>query len=117
MTPDERDKRDRSDIQFLLHRPEFSRFLWRVIQSARIFDRTTDGSESRLLDEGRRNLGLEILEMVEAGQPVPHPEGLPVLTIIQTLREEANPPPQEKKRGRRNDYDRNRDLDDGDPDE
>lgn len=113
MTPDERDKRDRSDIQFLVQRPEFSRFLWRVIQSARIFSTATDGSNDEAVAKiARQNLGLEILEMVEAGQPVPHPDGLPVLTLIQTLREEANPPSQEKKHGRRNDqYDRNGDLD------
>jgi hypothetical protein len=62
-----------------------------VIQQARIFDRTADGSDGDT-SRGRRNLGLEILEMVEEGQPVPHPEGQPILTILQTLREEANQP-------------------------
>lgn len=111
------DARDREDMIFLLKRPEFVRFLWRVIQSAGILRATTDGSIDRHLayDEGRRNLGLDILAMVETGQPVPHPEGLPVLTLLQTLREEANSQPQENKRDRRNDqYDRNRELADTD---
>jgi hypothetical protein len=117
MTPDERDKRDRSDIQFLVQRAEFARFLFRVIQTARIFETATDGSNDEAAAAlARRNLGLEILAMVEAGQPVPHPDGLPILTVLQALREEANPPPQEKPSGRRNQdrYDRNSDLSDGD---
>lgn len=115
MKPDNRDKRDRDDIVFLTGRAEFRRFMWRVIQTARIFTRTTDGSEGRILafDEGRRSLGLEILEMVEAGQHVPHPDGLPILTLIQIMHEEANQPAKEDTSGRRQ-YDRNSDLDDGD---
>lgn len=116
MTFEEREKRDRADLDYLLARPEFVRFLWRVIQLSRIFARTTDGSEGRILgfDEGRRNLGLEILEMVEAGQPVPHPEGQPILTILQALREEAIQQPQEKPSDRRQRYDRTQELDDPD---
>lgn len=117
MSPEDREKRDRSDIQELLRRPEFTRFLWRVIQSARIFSPTTDGSQGRDLsyDAGRRNLGLDILAMVEAGQPVSHPDGQPILTLIQTLREEANQQPQEKKSDR-NQYDRSQELDEPDAD-
>lgn len=113
MSPDEREKRDKADMIFLLGRPEFVRFLWRAIQSAGILSRTTDGSDSRDLsyDAGRRNLGLDILSMVEAGQPAAHPDGQPILTLIQTFREEANQP-QEKINVRRKDrYD---DLSDGD---
>lgn len=101
MTPEQQAK---SDAKHLLAQPEFLRFLWRAIQMAGIFAPSTDGSEGRHLayDEGRRNLGLEILSMVEAGQPLQHPDHIPVLTLIQTLREEANQP-QEKQNDRRND--------------
>jgi hypothetical protein len=93
--------------------PQFRRFVLRVIQMTGFFDTATDGSQhDAAIALARRNLGLEILAMVESGQPAQHPDGIPVLTLIQLLREEANPPPQEKKRDRRNDqYDRNRDLD------
>ena len=120
MTIDERDKRDREDLEHLLAQRQFLRFLSRVIQRARIFERTTDGSQGRDLSftEGVRHLGLEILEMVEAGQPVPHPDGTPILTVLQVLREEANQPGGERPNGRRQHerYDRNNDLgnDDGD---
>lgn len=117
MTADEREKRDLADMKFLVAQPQFQRFLWRVIQSARIFTRTTDGSNDRNLDhdEGRRNLGLEILEMVEAGQPVPHPEGQPVLTVFQVLREEATQP-QEKSNARSQRFNRTDELDEPDAD-
>jgi hypothetical protein len=111
MTPEEREI---EDIRKLLPLPEFKRFLFRVIQSARIFDRTADGSDGDTA-YGRRNLGLEILEMVEKGQPVPHPDGQPLLTILQIIREEANQPGEGKPNVRRK-YDRNAELgsDDGD---
>jgi hypothetical protein len=107
------DKQDKADAMFMLAHAETRRFLWRVIQSAGILSPATDGSKDRHLAyaEGRRNLGLDILAMVETGQPISHPEGQPILTLIQVLREEANSQPQEKPSGRRNDrYDR--DLDD-----
>lgn len=110
MTHEERDKRDRTDLQFLLQQQQFARFCWRVIQLARIFDRAADGSHDEAVSGlARRNLGLEILEMVERGQPVSHENGQPILTLLQTLREEANQP-QGETNGRRNQYDRNRDL-------
>ena len=108
MTPEQREK---ADAQFILAHPETRRFLWRVIQSSGILSRTTDGSVDRHLayDEGRRNLGLDILAMVEVGQPHTHPDGQPILTLIQVLREEANSQPQEKTK--RDRYDRNAELD------
>ena len=115
-----RERREKADVAFLLKQPQFLRFLWRVIQRARIFARVTDGSKERDLGffEGARDLGLAILEMVEAGQPIAHPtETAPILTLIQTLREEANPPPSERDDEERNDdarYDRNAELHDGD---
>ena len=115
MSPDERERREKADMVELLKLPEFHRFVWRVIQSAGIFARTTDGSVDRHLafDEGRRHLGLEILSMVEDGQPVRHPDQIPVLTLIQTLREEANQP-QEKTYANR--FDRTAELDEPEAD-
>jgi hypothetical protein len=89
MTPEQQEKADMAE---LLERASFRRFLFRVIQSAGIFTATTDGSKERdQFNLGRRNLGLEILDMAERGQPIPdvHPAG-PLLTIIQAFREETN---------------------------
>jgi len=112
MTPEQRQI---ADMKALLAMPEFLRsFLFPVIQMSGILSPTTDGSVDRHLaySEGRRNLGLEILAMAELGQPAAHPNGQPILTILQVLREEANSQPQEKPSGRR--YDRNDDLRDDD---
>lgn len=80
----------KEDMRELMGFPSFRRFMFAVIQKARIFDPTTDGSVVRSLDyfEGRRNLGLELLEMAEQGQAAQHPEGMPLLTIMQVIREE-----------------------------
>ncbi len=97
------EQQERADCEVLLRRPEFRRFLWRVIQTSGLFNRTTDGSDGRNLayDEGRRNLGLEILDMAEKGQPIPdaHPDG-PLLTLVQVLLEETQKPPTEKSNAR-----------------
>jgi hypothetical protein len=97
------DALERADQEFLNERPEFQRFLLRVIQLAGIFSRTTDGSGQRDLsyDEGRRNLGLEILEMAEAAQPQGPIVGIPASTLTQILLEEARRPKPEKPNGRR----------------
>ena len=105
------DKQTRADMAWLMARPEFRRFLWRVIQTARIFEPVTDGSDTRhLYHEGRRDLGLELLAECEAGQPAQHPSGAPILTVIQVLREEAQQQPDEKGKDRSR-YDRTQDLD------
>jgi hypothetical protein len=94
----------KGDIEHLLRQPQFVRFLWfAVIQSSGIFQIATDGSNAGTSQQGRRNLGLEILEMVEAGQTIPHPDGLPGMTLFQVLREEANKQPQEKQNAKRSD--------------
>jgi hypothetical protein len=90
------DKSDREDMDLLLQRPEFLRFLFRVIQTARIFQPTADGSDPRNLHEGRRNLGLEILEMAEAAQPQSPSPDIPATTLLQVLLEEARQPQTEK---------------------
>lgn len=111
--PIDRERQDREDMQYLVQRPEFNRFLLRVIQSGRILSRTTDGSPNDcLLNEGRRSLGLDILSMVEAGQPASHPD-LPAFTLIQVLREEAiqQQEPTNEKRRTNDRYDRTDELD------
>jgi hypothetical protein len=109
------DKTEKGDMELLLQRGEFLRFLLRVIQSAGIFTSTTDGSDSRHFQmEGRRQLGLEILEMAEAAQPQPSPD-IPAATLLQVLLEEARKPQTEKPNGRKDRYDRTADL--ADPDE
>lgn len=111
----------KQDMEFLNSRGEWRRFLWRVIQMAGILSRTTDGSVERSLDyfEGRRNLGLDILDMAERGQPIPelHSDG-PLLTLIQALHEETSKPSTEKPNAKRrsSSYNRNDELADADPD-
>jgi hypothetical protein len=106
----------KEDMTALIALPAFRRFLWRVIQTSGILEPTTDGSEGRHLAyaEGRRNLGLEILADAEQGQPVAHPTGIPLLSVIQVLREEVQSTPQENAHGRR--YDRNSELNGSDSD-
>jgi hypothetical protein len=96
---------DNADLTDLMARPGFRRFVFRVIQNAGIFSATANGSDQRTFYEnGRRSLGLDILREVDAAQPVPGPSGIPTLTLIQVLREEAqSQPPERTNRGRRND--------------
>jgi hypothetical protein len=112
------ERQHRLDLEHLLRQAQFRRFLFRVIQSARIFEAVTDGSDTRhLYHEGRRDLGLDILGMVEAAQPARHDSGLPILTAIQVLLEEAQKAAPEKG-GRGTRYDRHEELspDDDQPD-
>lgn len=109
------DKRARLDAEHLLAQPEFVRFLWRAIQRAGIFNTTTDGSAGRDLGyfEGRRSLGLELLDMAESGQPASHPDKLPILTLLMVMREEAqSAQPVERNRDSKNRTDRYSDLED-----
>jgi hypothetical protein len=111
------DRQRKADMGKLLALPEFRRFLWRAIQSSGIFDVTTDGSDSRhLVAEGRRQLGLELLADAEMGQPVMHPDRIPILTAIQVLREEAQQQASEVSDDSKR-YDRNAELDEPDEDQ
>lgn len=96
---------DKAELRDLMEtKPGFRKFLFRVIQKARIFEATANGTDHRhLIDEGRRLLGLEILREVEAALPLQSTSGIPSLTVIQVLREEALSPPKEKPSGRRAD--------------
>jgi hypothetical protein len=111
------DAQIRTDMEFLNSRPEFRRFMWRAIQNAGLFDQTGSGKSERDLAYagGRRDLGLELLADAEQGQPAAHPEGAPILTTIQILREEVN---EAKPQGRKKAYDRTADIspDDDGPD-
>jgi hypothetical protein len=105
---------ERVELVELMKVPGFRNFLFRVIQKARIFDATANGTDQRhLIDEGRRLLGLEILREVEAAMPLQSPSGIPSLTVIQVLREEAQSPSKEKPSGRRADTYRDLDGTDG----
>lgn len=96
---------DKADREYLMSLPAFRRFLsLHAIQSAGIFSATANGSDGRnLYLEGRRSLGLDMLRDVDEAQPLPAPSGIPVITVLQLLREDAQSTPQEKPNGRRSD--------------
>ena len=98
-------EQETADFVDLMERPQFRRFCLRLIQMSGIFLATANGSETRTFYEnGRRSLGLEVLRLLEAAQPVQGNSGNPTLTMIQLLREEAQSPPIERtKSGRRAD--------------
>ncbi|OHD00889.1 MAG: hypothetical protein A2885_13365 [Sphingopyxis sp. RIFCSPHIGHO2_01_FULL_65_24] len=95
-----------SDLMFLAGRPEFRRFLFSAIQLAGITS-PANGHETRDLafSEGRRSLGLELLQLADQGQPealrTPHA----LATLNAALMEAMNPPskPKEKPRDRYDD--------------
>lgn len=90
---------DPRDMQFLVERPEFRRFLYAMIQTSGYvgINAGADGRSVRdqCLEwhEGRRSLGHDILLMCEEGQPEPlrSPDGLPVATLDAVFREAINP--------------------------
>lgn len=98
-----------TDMQFLMERPEFRRFLSRSIQMAGLLEYSAsaaNGTDGRNLHfaEGRRSLGFDILRDADLGQPeaLRHPNS--IMTLIAALREEANTPQRsEKSRGSRYD--------------
>lgn len=109
------DKQTKADLEELLARPGFLRFLHRcAIQTGGIYAQkapTADGTDSRnLFDEGRRSLGLDILHDAARGIPVDDPEAAFGLLMISVLREAAQTQ-QEQPRGRRNRHDPDRDDD------
>lgn len=94
----------REDAEFLLTRAEFRRFLFAAIQSAGLFAQyaPANGQTGRDLTEGRRSLGLELLQLADAGQPdaLRSPEAL--ATLDQIIREAMTPQAKDKTRERRN---------------
>lgn len=113
------EQRKRQDMELLIQRPEFLRFLFELIQISGVLAPTTDGSVGRDLAyfEGRRNLGLEILHLVEMGQPRQHPGGLPLLTLYQLIREETLKPTETRNESRSTQYNRSDDLADPEDDD
>ncbi|MGY4397269.1 hypothetical protein ACVWZA_002463 [Sphingomonas sp. UYAg733] len=94
---------DLPDKLTLMESAAFRRFLFDLIQRAGVFHSSATAADGRTLYlEGRRALALEILRDLEEAQARPSPSGMPVFTLIQTLREEAHSAPTEKKLGRRN---------------
>ncbi|QNA85183.1 hypothetical protein G4G27_15140 [Sphingomonas sp. So64.6b] len=95
---------DLSDKLTLMENAAFRRFLFALIRTAGVFETSATAGDGRALYlEGRRGLALEVLRELEEGQGKPSPSGIPVHTLIQTLREEVQSAPMEKKLGRRND--------------
>jgi hypothetical protein len=75
---------ERADYADLIERPQFRRFCLQMIQLAGIFDVTANGSAERTFyTNGRRSLGLELLRILEAAQPIQGSSGTPTLTMIQ----------------------------------
>jgi hypothetical protein len=76
------------DKMVLIEHPAFRRFLLDLLQRAGVFDVTSSVSDGRnMFLEGRRSLALEILRDLDEAQAIKNPEGLPALTLIQTLGE------------------------------
>lgn len=101
---------EKGDMEFLLEKPQFRRFLYAAIQTAGILSNNphADGRKERDLSifEGRRCLGFDLLRMADEGQPEPlrSPEALATLAaIIRTAMT-----PKEKPDGRRSDDDHRR---------
>ena len=81
---------DRSDKLTLLENPAFHRFLFAMIEAGGVFDATATAADGRnLFREGRRSVALEMLRDLDTVQPLPNPGGIPIQTLIQTLREQA----------------------------
>jgi hypothetical protein len=106
------DKLRQSDMTHLMEQPEFRRFLFRAIQLAGHFDHTTratNGSDGRDLAfaEGRRSLGFDLLRDAQSGQPeaVRNRDPLNLMTLVATITEEIQAPPEEKKRDGSDRYD------------
>ncbi|MES2055213.1 MAG: hypothetical protein V4564_04665 [Pseudomonadota bacterium] len=94
---------DLTDKLSLLESAAFRRFLFDLIQRAGLFDASATAGDGRTLYlEGRRSLVIEILRSFEEAQPERSISVIPVLTLIQTLREQVQLPPTEKRFGRRN---------------
>jgi len=110
-----REQQLKLDMEELLKLAPFMRFIFELIQRSGYLDATTDGSVERILvSSGRRQLAREILDMVEIGQPAAHPGNMPILTLMQTLREEAQQHT-ESRNEKSSRYDRTAEL--ADPDE
>lgn len=99
------DKSEQADMERLVERPEFLRFLGRVVAAAGIHAAATTGTDGqRWAGEGRRDLGLTILHDAARGVSTDNPAGPFSELLIQVLREEAQAAITETTRGRRGRY-------------
>lgn len=94
---------DKADKLTLMERAAFRRFLFDLIQAGGLFTTTATEADGRALYlEGRRSIVLDVLRDMDEAAPAQSSTGIPVLTLIQTLREEVQSAPStEKKLGRR----------------
>jgi hypothetical protein len=94
---------ERADYADLIERPQFQD-LSCADSIGGIYEATANGSAERtFFANGRRSLGLDILRIVEAAQPLPAPAHIPTLTLIQVPRGSTIPSSERTKSGRRND--------------
>jgi hypothetical protein len=102
---------EKVEMSGLLEIPAFRSLVYRLMISTGVFAVQTNGADGRDLNfsEGRRSVALELLNDLEASQPVAHREPVPILTLIQTFREVAQTAPI---KGVKRDRDQYRDLDD-----
>lgn len=69
MTPEEKLRRE--DREWLLHQPQFKRLLFEILSASGI-TRFTREEQQSLFSEGRRSLGLEILDWFSAEKAEPY---------------------------------------------
>lgn len=65
-----RAERDRSDLKKVLEMPEGRRFLWKLMSGSRVFSSIfTNNALEMSFREGRRTIGLEILQQITNASP------------------------------------------------
>lgn len=80
----------KAEKQTLLANGYFLRWLFALVEASGLLESTASAGDGRnLYLEGRRSLALDLLRELEAAQPAGSPSGVPVLTLIQILREQA----------------------------
>lgn len=94
---------EQADFKRLVADKAFLAFLYRMIGQAGLFSVSAPGSEARTVhySEGRRSLCLDMLREVEAAQPIPSPDGMPLISSIQIFLNAAQTDAKEKSLGRR----------------
>ena len=94
------------DLQSLLANPLFKEFLFEAIQLAGIWG-AANGHDPRDLAffEGRRSLGLDLLQMVDAGQPKPLRTPDALATLHAVILTALNTPSQSEETKRADRYD------------
>ena len=113
------DKQELADLEVLMARKDFQRFLFRAIQTAGIFAQGTNGHDGRDLAfaEGRRSLGLWLLGQADAGLPEPMQSPDHIAALHALLRAQLDTPPPPKGKGNATRIDRYDDIRTADGDE